>query len=632
MAQDLTINKQIMNNIMMDHENYLYATAVADSFDLAVKEATGMLASQIMTDVKSESKSSLSSMTNNGDFSESSYFSNITETFTNVQLSDYQVLMIDKPTKKSKTYTAFVYISSKRVAEIIKDMKQAEEKAAAERFNKLKTDINFYYDEGNRALSDIRIGDALKYYFWGYALSSGTKISIERNGNIQPAEPLFSSLIDRTLDAINIVCTEEKEEQVNEYQTTYTKQLAFYYNQDNSYKKITCLDFSYHNGYTYIGGPRVRDGISMAELSYDLDQLKVHCTYKYGENETPPEIQEILKNKQIKTFASSDKLVDVKKVLANNDLLANDEEQENAVESNETDETVEQASASDEAETVQTSSTYAIDSLRILYLYDIMKKVESSIKAKKYESVEQYFTEDGYECFDKLIRYGNASIIGTPQYEFIPFGDLMICKSITMQFRFRNNKKFIENINFRFNKDDLIESLAFALTDVAQHDILDNSDWKMNSKLTLLTFMEDYQTAYALKRIDYLEKIFSENALIISGYKVLNKSKSDGVRLNGYTRYDTLSKTQYMSRLRGFFKNKEYINLNFTDTEFTQAWNTQDFFGVRVRQEYFSNTYGDVGYLFLLVDLRGKVPVIHVRAWQDDKLPFEHLFSLKDVY
>ena len=632
MAQDLTINKQIMNNIMMDHENYLYATAVADSFDLAVKEATGMLASQIMTDVKSESKSSLSSMTNNGDFSESSYFSNITETFTNVQLSDYQVLMIDKPTKKSKTYTAFVYISSKRVAEIIKDMKQAEEKAAAERFNKLKTDINFYYDEGNRALSDIRIGDALKYYFWGYALSSGTKISIERNGNIQPAEPLFSSLIDRTLDAINIVCTEEKEEQVNEYQTTYTKQLAFYYNQDNSYKKITCLDFSYHNGYTYIGGPRVRDGISMAELSYDLDQLKVHCTYKYGENETPPEIQEILKNKQIKTFASSDKLVDVKKVLANNDLLANDEEQENADESNETDETVEQASASDEAETVQTSSTYAIDSLRILYLYDIMKKVESSIKAKKYESVEQYFTEDGYECFDKLIRYGNASIIGTPQYEFIPFGDLMICKSITMQFRFRNNKKFIENINFRFNKDDLIESLAFALTDVAQHDILDNSDWKMNSKLTLLTFMEDYQTAYALKRIDYLEKIFSENALIISGYKVLNKSKSDGVRLNGYTRYDTLSKTQYMSRLRGFFKNKEYINLNFTDTEFTQAWNTQDFFGVRVRQEYFSNTYGDVGYLFLLVDLRGKVPVIHVRAWQDDKLPFEHLFSLKDVY
>lgn len=632
MAQDLTINKQIMNNIMMDHENYLYATAVADSFDLAVKEATGMLASQIMTDVKSESKSSLSSMTNNGDFSESSYFSNITETFTNVQLSDYQVLMIDKPTKKSKTYTAFVYISSKRVAEIIKDMKQAEEKAAAERFNKLKTDINFYYDEGNRALSDIRIGDALKYYFWGYALSSGTKISIERNGNIQPAEPLFSSLIDRTLDAINIVCTEEKEEQVNEYQTTYTKQLAFYYNQDNSYKKITCLDFSYHNGYTYIGGPRVRDGISMAELSYDLDQLKVHCTYKYGENETPPEIQEILKNKQIKTFASSDKLVDVKKVLANNDLLANDEEQENAVESNEADETVEQASASDEAETVQTSSTYAIDSLRILYLYDIMKKVESSIKAKKYESVEQYFTEDGYECFDKLIRYGNASIIGTPQYEFIPFGDLMICKSITMQFRFRNNKKFIENINFRFNKDDLIESLAFALTDVAQHDILDNSDWKMNSKLTLLTFMEDYQTAYALKRIDYLEKIFSENALIISGYKVLNKSKSDGVRLNGYTRYDTLSKTQYMSRLRGFFKNKEYINLNFTDTEFTQAWNTQDFFGVRVRQEYFSNTYGDVGYLFLLVDLRGKVPVIHVRAWQDDKLPFEHLFSLKDVY
>ena len=190
----------------------------------------------------------------------------------------------------------------------------------------------------------------------------------------------------------------------------------------------------------------------------------------------------------------------------------------------------------------------------------------------------------------------------------------------------------MENVVFRFDEADKIESLAFALTDVAQHDIMDNEDWKMDSKLTLLSFMEDYQTAYALGRIDYLERIFSENALIISGYKVLKKVSSDGIKLRGYTHYDTLSKSQYMAKLRRHFKTKEYINLNFTETDFTQAWSTEDFFGIRVRQEYFSNNYGDVGYLFLLVDLREEDPVIHIRAWQDDKLPIDQLFSLKDVY
>ena len=261
-----------------------------------------------------------------------------------------------------------------------------------------------------------------------------------------------------------------------------------------------------------------------------------------------------------------------------------------------------------------------------------MFDIEEAIRNKRYESVADHFTTDGYDCFNKLIRYGNASIIGEPHYEFVSFGHLVICRSITMQFRFRNNKKFVENVVFRFDEADKIESLAFALTDVAQHDIMDNEDWKMDSKLTLLSFMEDYQTAYALGRIDYLERIFSENALIISGYKVLKKVSSDGIKLRGYTHYDTLSKSQYMAKLRRHFKTKEYINLNFTETDFTQAWSTEDFFGIRVRQEYFSNNYGDVGYLFLLVDLREEDPVIHIRAWQDDKLPIDQLFSLKDVY
>ncbi|WP_341433643.1 hypothetical protein, partial [Mesomycoplasma ovipneumoniae] len=116
-----------------------------------------------------------------------------------------------------------------------------------------------------------------------------------------------------------------------------------------------------------------------------------------------------------------------------------------------------------------------------------MFAIEEAIRNNRYESVADHFTTDGYDCFNKLIRYGNASIIGEPYYEFVSFGHLVICRSITMQFRLRNNKKFVENVVYRFDEADKIESLAFALTDVAQHDIMDNEDWKMDSKLTLLS-------------------------------------------------------------------------------------------------------------------------------------------------
>ena len=47
---------------------------------------------------------------------------------------------------------------------------------------------------------------------------------------------------------------------------------------------------------------------------------------------------------------------------------------------------------------------------------------------------------------------------------------------------------------------------------------------------------------------------------------------------------------------------------------------------------YAEDNYGDVGYLFLLVDLRSELPIIHVRAWQNDKLPLGSLIELNDFY
>ena len=262
-----------------------------------------------------------------------------------------------------------------------------------------------------------------------------------------------------------------------------------------------------------------------------------------------------------------------------------------------------------------------------------MSKIEASIRTKRYYDVKPYFTDEGMDCFTKLINYGNASIVSEPDYKFLEYGDLVLCRSLMMQFNFRNNnKQFIENVTFRFNNDNLIESLAFTLLDVDEHAILDNTNWKISSRLALLCFMEDYQTAYALRRIDYLEQVFSDDALIITGHKLMKREKGDGIRFVEDVRYDTISKANYMNRLRRHFKSREYINLDFNEAEFEMSPSIDDFFSIQVHQKYYSSSYNDIGYLFLAVDMSEENPVIWVRAWQEDKIPKEKRITLSNFH
>lgn len=615
----ITGNARIMKRIMAESDRYSFASASDDTLDVAVSHAVQLLAGQISTNVKVTSEHSLSSMTKDKQLFESEMFRQVANTFTNVNLKDYHVLTVGAPTKKKNEYTAFVYIGNDKVEEIVREIQEKEKAAVAEKARILAKDIQFYYDEGCRSLQDLRIGDALKYFYWGAALSSGTEMAIKDEGVIMTAHPLFDALIDRTMNNIIVQAGCLQTKKVNDFQTTHNVQLAFFFKDGDELEKITNLDFSYHDGNTYLTGARVRDGVSMIELNYPLDEISVCCTYQYEENETPSDVAERIRSVKMRSYSSAYKTARIDKNAKPVPMLAQVQDKDESL--------TRSVENVDDAETL--SDTVADDYSALKAIVD---DIVDAIEQKQYYKVRYDFTEEGYDCFCKLVANGEASVIDVPELTFIKFGNLTLCRSITMLFRYRGNKQFVENVTFRFNKDGLIESLAYTLSEVAQKAILDNDDWKRESKLTLLSFMEDYQTAYALRRIDYLERIFSENALIISGYKVMKKEHSDGICLHGYTRYDTLNKAQYMNRLGRQFKTKEYINLNFTDTDFKQAFNVEDFFGIRVRQEYFSSNYGDVGYLFLLVDLRGEDPIIHVRAWQDDKVDIKKLFDLKDVY
>lgn len=136
-------------------------------------------------------------------------------------------------------------------------------------------------------------------------------------------------------------------------------------------------------------------------------------------------------------------------------------------------------------------------------------------------------------------------------------------------------------------------------------------------------------------QLDYLQKIFSDDALIIVGHVVEYKPVSqDGVLYSNNNKVECTKKTkaEYMADLERQFSNKKYINIHFTNLEVKQASGSdKDVFGVQVRQYYNSSNYNDDGYLFLMVDLREELPIIHVRTWQPGKTDINDLITLRDL-
>jgi hypothetical protein len=169
------------------------------------------------------------------------------------------------------------------------------------------------------------------------------------------------------------------------------------------------------------------------------------------------------------------------------------------------------------------------------------------------------------------------------------------------------------------------------LADKACKEILSHDKWTEYSRVSIINFVENYQTAYALKRLDYLQSIFSDDALIITG-KVLRPAptlenqyqQAPKIQLNRQ------SKSQYMSNLQKCFQNNEYVNLKFADVSIKKGAKGGEIYGIQMQQSYHSSSYGDTGYLFVLVDVnKPNEPIIHVRAWQPDKDPD---FGLYDIY
>lgn len=156
----------------------------------------------------------------------------------------------------------------------------------------------------------------------------------------------------------------------------------------------------------------------------------------------------------------------------------------------------------------------------------------------------------------------------------------------------------------------------------------------------ILDYVEQFRTAYNQKDINFLEAVYSDDALIITG-KVIKRKPIDGIILPDKIEYSKQDKKTYLSNLSRIFKYNKLIKVQFDEVEVMRHGVYPDIYGVTLHQSWTTDTYHDDGYLFLLWDFRDEAhPQIHVRTWQPDaynsdgkgikRIPKDEIFNLAD--
>lgn len=144
----------------------------------------------------------------------------------------------------------------------------------------------------------------------------------------------------------------------------------------------------------------------------------------------------------------------------------------------------------------------------------------------------------------------------------------------------------------------------------------------------ILSFIETFRTSYNQKDINFIESVFSEEALIIVG-RVVEATGQESV-FEQQVEYLQFNKEDYIERLRTIFNANSWIKVTFEDIRIDRHPRHQHMYGVYLTQDYSSSIYSDTGYLFLMIDFRKQEePLIHVRTWEPkSEIPENNRFEM----
>lgn len=576
---------------LQSNDNYIIGYGKAENYEKAHALALKSLINQISVNV--ESKFIIRETEENGEVTEN--VERIINTYSSTTLYNLPEILQES----RDYYEVWVYITKEEMSEIF-----------AERENKIMS----YYESGAIAESKMKMGTALRNYYWALEL---LKTHPARNKILAPLKSEKQILLDQFLhNKISAILSGISFELSDSYIDMGKKYLI--YDVRYNGEKAADLDYRYYtgsNGWSkYI---TVNNGLAYFELPEDFDEnsITIQIEYRYEQSANfDREVRTVLEGISADYFKESQREV-----------------------------------LFDQKEKIDFRERLYIEIKNAEGKIDNALDKEKSVLAGILEYMMYYsdyyinphFTENGMNDFAKLIRYGKAHVLSNDlKLNSLSINGEKQIRGIPMKFSFPDcGKEFVEYVNFKFDDEQKISGITFSLSDKAVQDIMkqDSNLWKPEEKYKLIEFMEYYKTAYCLKDISFIENVFADNALIIVG-RVLKAAEHDPENIRSTlpedkVKYIRYQKDEYITHLKKVFASNEYVNIRFEESNIKRYSNAPDssLYAIQIFQNYDSQNYGDKGYLFLMMDLENmEKPLINIRSWQRERFPDGTILGVND--
>lgn len=475
----------------------------------------------------------------------------------------------------------------------------------------LKNKIEEYIMSGELAtLVEYKI----QYYTWANILlqtypGNEEPIMVEDT----PAKHWLTKELRDILNNIEIYATSIEQDKSNTHYP-YKVYLDFLYKGE----PISYLGYGFFDGRGYVENESVKDGRGVVQIKDASSTLTIDidCLNKNLARQLDPSVYVLVQNEQYSSsFEEGRKTID---------LRAGDIKPKKNVN---TASTNIDSKVNEQLRNIADSYVEVTDKVESTRPFtDIMDDITASIKKKDSKDIRSYFTDEAWSQYQRIVSNGKPIIARTPEYKFIKHDSLTICQAIPLKLTFSGNRSFVEDVVFRVNNNtQKIESVAYKLSVKTEQEIM-SMNWDDAARLTLITFLEDYRTAYCLEDINYIDKVFADDAYIIVGrvLKQSNRKFSDSANYNfttTKTSYSHQTKKEYIHNLRRSFDSKEFVNIRFEECNVAKGYYAKEgIYAVQVKQLYYSNNYADEGILTLAIDMREDThPLVRVRVWQDER-------------
>ncbi len=570
----LTVTAQGVDGIKRN-SSYLYGEGGGVTLQAAKEAALADLIQKISVTVHSDFTSKERELNQDGNVTSDAEYQSIIRSYSTATLTNVKTIVL----KPEPDASVFLYIAKSEIDRIFES-----------RVAKAKE----FVGNADEALKNGQIDDALRYYYWSYCLVKSLRYPNEAKIFVDGQErSLLAWLPTRIDDVMGKVKVQSRRTADNTYEITAT--------YDG--RPVRSMDYTYFDGVDNSPVYSILDGKGLVELrpgmAMDAVQLKLEYEFR-GLSRNDSEVEAVVGAMKPAVYRRAYHRVAL-------DGAASPAE----------------STSTDVNGSMQ--SPLALTDMGTLGTA-VMKPVMQALRSGSIEHCRQKFTAEGWEEFSKLMGYGKVTLMDDIHLDYFADGDCVVCRGLPVSCRFNRGRVFNEKLSFYIDSNTKqITHVAMGLGREAMNDVvLGHLDWSEKSRTRIVGFLEDYRTAYATKNLEYLDKVFDDNAVIVLGKRlqVAPQLNKEGYMNNHRVQFTQLTKREFLRNLRRQFQSKDYINLHFSQNRIYQLQKGVERYGIEIKQDYYSSNYGDTGYLTLIFDLTNpNQPVIHVRTWQEQPDP-----------